>query len=265
MTGLTYLQFHAAVVLPAVASLAAAAAVSRPRASGRTVWSVGDHGYWVGVAVVTAIAVCYTAPWDSYLIARGVWRYGEGRTAAHLGRVPVGEYLFFVLQPLLTATWLGQLRLRDGWAEPGPLDRGDGRLALDVAGLATTPRIVGVCAGAAVGLVGATLLTAPSTFYLGAILAWSGPVLTLQWGVGAPQLWHQRRAVTVGVVVPTAYLWTVDRLALSAGIWEISAAHTVGIAPFGLPLEEATFFLVTNLFVVQGLVLYQWVVAGWRG
>jgi hypothetical protein len=27
----------------------------------------------------------------------------------------------------------------------------------------------------------------------------------------------------------------------------------------GLPVEEATFFLVTNLFVVQGLVLFQWV------
>jgi lycopene cyclase domain-containing protein len=99
MSGLTYLQFHAALVLPAVAALLAAAAVSRPRAGGRTVWAVGGHRYWVGVAVVTAVAVGYTAPWDSYLIARGVWRYGEGRTALRLGRAPVGEYLFFVLQP----------------------------------------------------------------------------------------------------------------------------------------------------------------------
>jgi lycopene cyclase domain-containing protein len=267
MTGLTYLQFHAALVLPAVALLVAAATVSRPRAGGRTVWSVGGYRYWVGVAVVTAVAVLYTAPWDSYLIARGVWRYGEGRTGARLARTPVGEYLFFVLQPLLVATWLGQLRRRDGWPEPGPIRGPDGRRRLDVAGLAMWPRIAGAFAGLAVGLLGLGLVLLPptATFYLGAILAWSGPVLALQWGVGVPPLWHQRSALALGVAVPTAYLWVLDRLALAAGVWEISAAHTVGVAPFGLPVEEAVFFLVTTLFVVQGLLCFQWVMDGWRG
>jgi hypothetical protein len=27
----------------------------------------------------------------------------------------------------------------------------------------------------------------------------------------------------------------------------------------GLPVEEGAFFLITNLFVVQGLLLYSWV------
>jgi len=253
------------VVVPAVAMLVAAATVTRPRAGGRTVWSVGEYRYWVGVALIAAIALVYTTPWDNYLIGRGVWRYGDGRTALHLQWAPIGEYLFFALQPLLTAAWFGQVRLRDGWTEPGPLSRSDGRRRLDIAGLATTPRLLGAGAGVVVGLLGAGLLSTRSTFYLGAILAWGGPVLAIQWGVGAPQLWHGRRALAVGVAVPTAYLWAIDRLALAAGIWELSAAHTVGVAPFGLPIEEMVFFLVTNVFVVQGLLLYQWVMDGWQG
>jgi len=32
-----------------------------------------------------------------------------------------------------------------------------------------------------------------------------------------------------------------------------------GLLLVNLPIEEATFFLVTNLLVVQGLALYEWV------
>ena len=57
----------------------------------------------------------------------------------------------------------------------------------------------------------------------------------------------------------------VDKMpvSISLGLWTISPETTVGIAPFGLPIEEAVFFLVTNLLVVQGLVLYWWLVDWW--
>ena len=74
---------------------------------------------------------------------------------------------------------------------------------------------------------------------------------------------YQRRTVALGVAVPTVYLWIIDRIALATGIWHISPTYTTGIALFGLPIEEALFFLVTNLFVVQGLVLFRWVVDRW--
>jgi lycopene cyclase domain-containing protein len=59
----------------------------------------------------------------------------------------------------------------------------------------------------------------------------------------------------IGTLVPTLYLWVIDRIAIGNGIWRISDAYTTGIQLFGLPIEEATFFLVTNLLVVQGISL----------
>ncbi|WP_254839203.1 lycopene cyclase domain-containing protein [Natronomonas marina] len=264
MSGPSYLQFHVAFLVPALSMLAAAAVVTRTRTPRRTVWSVGGSSYWVGVAVVTLLAVVYTTPWDNYLISRGVWGYGDGRTLVHLWLAPLGEYLFFVLQPVLTALWLGQLTLREGWPEPGLLRGGDLGSLVRREALSVAPRLLAGAVAVGLGVAGLALLSTPSTLYLGAILAWSAPVLLLQWVVGAPQLYHQRRVLAVGVAVPTVYLWVVDRIAIATGIWHISAEHTTGLAILGLPIEEALFFAVTNLFVVQGLVLFRWVMDRWR-
>ncbi|MFB6119569.1 MAG: lycopene cyclase domain-containing protein [Halobacteriaceae archaeon] len=264
MSGPTYVQFHVALLVPVVAVLVATAAVFRPRMERSTVWTGGATPYWYGVAAVTVVAVLYTTPWDNYLIARGVWGYGEGRVLARFGLAPVGEYAFFVLQPLLTALWLGHVPLRRGWPEPELARRGpDGERVADLDALSVAPRLASAGAGVGVGLVGWTLLASPATFYLGAVLAWAAPVLVLQWAVGAPQLWYQRRAVALGVAAPTLYLWGADRIALDAGIWYVSPRYTTGDTLFGLPVEEALFFLVTTLFVVQGLVLFRWVTDRW--
>lgn len=264
MSGPTYMQFHLAFLLPVVAMLLAAATVTRTRAIRSTVWPVGRPGYWTGVAIVTLVAVIYTTPWDNYLIARGVWGYGDGRTIAHLGFAPVGEYAFFVIQPILTALWLGQLTLRPGWLEPAGLGKiADWGRVLEVGRLGLGLRLIGVVAAVSIGVFGGLALATPDTFYLGAILVWAAPVLFVQWIVGLPQLLYQRRTVALGVAVPTLYLWIIDRVALATGIWYISPTYTTGIELFGLPIEEALFFLVTNLFVVQGLVLFRWVVDRW--
>jgi lycopene cyclase domain-containing protein len=88
-------------------------------------------------------------------------------------------------------------------------------------------------------------------------------VLAVQWVVGWPYLWARRRTVALGVAVPTAYLSGVDAVAIHEGVWRLAPEYTTGLAPGGLPVEEATFFGLTTLFVVQGLVLYPWVVRRW--
>ncbi len=55
-----------------------------------------------------------------------------------------------------------------------------------------------------------------------------------------------------------------DWVAIRAGVWSLSARYTTGVELAGLPVEEALFFLVTNAFVVQGLVLLEWVIERWR-
>ncbi|MDZ5811562.1 lycopene cyclase domain-containing protein [Halorubrum sp. AD140] len=236
----TYLEFHLVFTLPPIALLVVAACRRENALTGRIPG--------IGILVIVMVAVAYTTPWDNYLIHRGVWWYGTGVTWGYVGSVPVGEYLFFALQPLLTVLFLVQLSI------PTDTDIQLGRCE----------RAVGVLGGLSVGALGAVLVVStPSTLYLGAILLWAGPVLAIQWGFGWTHLWRIRRTVAVAVAVPTVYLWIADRIAISLGLWVISATNTVGVAPFGLPLEEATFFFVTNLFVVQGFVLYVWLLDRW--
>jgi lycopene cyclase domain-containing protein len=238
---LTYLQFHLVFIVPVLLLLGVAV-----RRAGRSTL-LTTRLRWVGTAVLVVVALVYTTPWDNYLITRGVWWYGEGRVVATVWHAPVEEYLFMALQPVIVALWL----------------------ALLPASFASTPdrvgrraRAAGVGAGLALGAVGVVLLAYEPTFYLGAIVAWAGPVLALQWGFGWPVLWALRRPVAIAVLVPSVYLWAADRVAIELGIWTISGRYTTGLTLVGLPVEEALFFLVTNLFVVQGLVLFGWVLRG---
>jgi lycopene cyclase domain-containing protein len=82
-------------------------------------------------------------------------------------------------------------------------------------------------------------------------------VLAVQWGLGARQLWRRRRFLAVGVAVPTLYLATIDRVALSFDVWQLSDRLTSGVTIVGLPVEEGAFFLLTSAFVAKGVVLYQ--------
>ena len=239
---LTYLAFHALFVVPPLLGLAV---LTWRRQSSPLGVRLGA----LGVLVVTVLAVGYTAPWDRFLIERGAWFYGEGRVARWVWGIPLGELLFFVLQPLLTALWTLQV---------------DGPVLAGVR-LSRRDRLVGALAGLAVSAVGVALvLGGESTLYLGAILAWAGPVFALQWAVGWRYLLAVRRRVALAVCVPTVYLWVVDRVAIGNGIWTISETYTVGLAVVGLPVEEMVFFFVTNCFVVQGLVLLPWVAQRWR-
>jgi lycopene cyclase domain-containing protein len=236
---LTYLQFLAAFVAPPLVVLAALRWRAPRRPEKR--WSLA------GVGVLLVLALVYTTPWDNYLVGRGVWTYGDGRVAATLWRAPLEEYAFVAMQTVVAGLWVQ--RVAD---DPDPSFR-------PTRGQAAA----GVLGGVAVGAAGIGALGVPATFYLGAILAWAGPVLALQWAVGWRYLWARRRAFAVAVGAPTLYFAAVDRVALADGVWALSSEHTTGIAVAGLPVEEGLFFLVTTVFVVQGLLLYDWVVARW--
>ena len=240
MTPETYLGFHLLFVLPPILLVGTLAYVRSAVTWGRVPF--------FGLVVILVLAVVYTTPWDNLLILLGVWSYGEGVTAAHIWAAPIGEYLFFVLQPILVALWLYNLDIPT-----------HGNLRLPA-----WQRAVGAIGGLVVCAVGVALLLAgPSTLYLGAIIAWAGPILAIQWAFGWPHLIRARKAVALGIAVPTVYLWFIDRYAIVNGIWTISDTYTIGLAPFGLPIEEAVFFLITNVFIVQGLVLYLWLVEQW--
>lgn len=233
---MTYFQFHLIFILPPILLL---------------LWGIARHDRtsaherrlkrWP-LAAIVVIALAYTTPWDNYLVREGIWSYGEDRVVGTIGYVPVEEYLFFALQPLLTGLWLCLVLIR--WRRHSP-----------ASGRARSGMIPGA-AWVLVALLGVWLLRADDTRYLGLILVWACPVLAGQWFYGGRCYRPLIGTLGVAVTAPTIYLWVVDRVAIGAGIWSISRRYTTGVHLLGLPIEEAIFFLLTNLLVAQGLLLF---------
>ena len=192
------------------------------------------------------IALVYTTPWDNYLVATSVWWYDPDLvTGIVFGWVPIEEYTFFVLQPILVGLWLAFwiARLRLPPAEQA---------------LSQTFRWTAFVVLALVWVGGTGLLISdwtPGT-YLGLELAWALPPMLLQFGYGADILRKHWRLVLLGILVPTAFLSAADFLAIGWGTWTIDPAQSTGILLGGvLPVEEAVFFLVTNSLITLGITL----------
>ena len=230
---MSYLVFHLVLVLPPIVLMA----VTLPA-------SLNELGGWrarAALPLIATIALTYTTAWDNYLVAREVWWYGPDRVLATIGFVPVEEYLFFILQPILTGLFLFQYLARR--TDPLP-----------VAGAGSAWG--GFFTFAAITGGGILLLNGgPEGLYMGLVLTWACPLLAGMWLYDGETLWAHRRTLLYAVGVPTVYLWGADAIAITAGIWTISNTYTLGLAVGNLPVEEATFFLVTNLLVVKGILL----------
>jgi len=211
-----------------------------------------------GIAILAVIAFVYTTPWDNYLVANQIWTYGEGRVLDQfvIGYVPIEEYFFFVLQPIMTGTFLLLMtqRARVGMPQMAmPRERGK-------------PALLGMASFLALTLFGVLCLTVLSEkfTYMGLILTWACPVLAFQWAYGGGTLWRHRKLLREAVTFPTLYLWVVDLIAIEWRIWHILAATSTEWKLITLPIEEAIFFLVTNMLVVQGLILWFQLIAWFR-
>lgn len=210
------------------------------------------HGYQIFALIV--IAFTATLPWDSHLISTGVWTYPSDVIIGPkwLG-IPVEELFFFIIQtyitsliyilfnqPLLHAQYLRSQR--------------------------NPPRQIFLLKWG-----GALVLTAFSVFggylafsvkgeftYLGLILVWACPFALICWLLAGKFIVSLPWMCTVlPVLIPTIYLWLVDELALGRGTWSIEHGTKLGKCLFGvLEIEEATFFLVTNMLIVFGLATF---------
>ena len=196
----------------------------------------------IALGVHVLLALIYTAPWDNLLVAKGVWGYGANRVLFTFGWVPFEEYLFFILQTLLTGLWVLLLHRRNVPARSG-------------VSRANAVRLIGALWWLGLAVAGVLALTTRHGLYFGMIAAWAAPILALQWGFAGDLLLRRPYVLLAGFLLPTLYLWLADRLALGLGIWWISPELSSGLHLFGLPAEEALFFLLTNLLVVFGMTL----------
>ena len=234
-----YLTFHLLFTLPILTVLVAVYLRKRLYI---------DDPSPLGTVIVSVIALIYTTPWDGYMIRRRVWWYGEGRVSFFFWDIPLGEYLFFIIQPLIVGLWLYFVLERLGTRRSG----------------GWTPRYILAAAGLGVTAAGWWWAQGTEAFYIGMILVWAGPVLVLQWAYGGHHILRNARVVAAGVVPPTVYFASADRFAIEDGIWIISDELTTGLSVLGLPVEEGAFFFVTSLLVVQGVMLFRWTLEEWR-
>jgi lycopene beta-cyclase len=94
--------------------------------------------------------------------------------------------------------------------------------------------------------------------YVILILVWAGPVIVIQWLLGADLLIRRWKVLIPGVLLPTLYLTLIDSFALRSGTWTISTQQSLNLflPIIGVPIEEAIFFLVTNTLIIQGMILF---------
>jgi lycopene cyclase domain-containing protein len=83
-----------------------------------------------------------------------------------------------------------------------------------------------------------------------------GLELVLLGRVFGPRTLALLRAVLPPALAVTLWLLLADELAISAGVWAFGQGTHLGLYLFHVPLEEALFFLLTNLLVAFGLPLF---------
>jgi lycopene beta-cyclase len=201
---------------------------------------------WIAILVHILLAVIYTTPWDNYLVATGVWYYNPDLvTGIVFGYVPIEEYTFFVVETILSGLWWWFLARR--LSEP-----------MEVFKPSKLARII---ASGILFLIWAFFTALffsdnePIT-YLSITLFWALPAIFPQLLYGADILWHYRKLVSLGILIPGIYLSLADIVALKDTTWSISPSQTTGILFFGiLPLEEVVFFFITNVLIVFGMTL----------
>lgn len=204
---------------------------------------------WPAIAVIgthSALALTYTTIWDNYLVASKIWGYDPKLvTGLRLGWVPIEEYSFFVLQPLLTGSLWEYMARRVSHDEKPYANTVAPRLAVTAAmGLAW------------IAAVNKLLEGQKHNKYMSLILGWALPPLMLQMVFGGDILWRNRTLIASALLPATAYLGIADSLAIGEGTWGINPEFTLKKEVIkNLPLEEATFFLVTNMLLVFGVTL----------
>ncbi len=223
-------------------------------------WRFFSFAFPIGYSflLLATLATLYTTPWDNYLVATRVWWYDPALVLGlTIGWVPVEEYLFFILQPVLGGLILLYLFSRKRASSPvQPHTEDQARDPEELSGVRFRRWSLVIAFALWVASLATLILGEPAMTYLSLELAWALPVIILQLAFGGDILWQQRRKVIFVILLLTVYLSAADALAIQSGVWTINPAKSFGILLGGvLPVEEFVFFLLTNIMVAFGFVL----------
>lgn len=203
--------------------------------------------YWMAVVLHMVIAPLYTFIWDNYLVASRVWWYDPNMVSGKiLWWVPVEEYVFFILQPLLGGLWILFVMRRVPFQH------------FEIKNQAAWRRrpLTGIFILwlLSIAILGSTW---ENGSYLALQLVWVLPPVALQVFFGGDILRRYSKLVLLNIMILTLYLSVADYLAIRAGTWSINPQKSLNIFIGGsLPLEEFLFFLLTNTMITFGIILF---------
>ncbi|MEL7433447.1 MAG: lycopene cyclase domain-containing protein [Chloroflexota bacterium] len=205
---------------------------------------------WIVMIALCVVAFVYTTPWDNYLVATSVWWYDVNLVSGIvIGWVPIEEYTFFLVQPVMTSL-LFIFLARYMPTNPTRADSNAIRLWATSA-----VAIVWVIFTVILVLTFVDVSYKPFT-YLALQLSWALIPIMIQFAFGADIIWRHRNVVITTIVISTLYLGYADALAISSGTWTIDPEQSLPIFLGGvLPIEEFIFFLITNTLVTFGMTL----------
>ncbi|KAJ5560537.1 Bifunctional lycopene cyclase/phytoene synthase [Penicillium frequentans] len=232
--GLDYCLVHLTWTLPPAALLTAA------------YWPFFSRLDVARISTLSSIAVFCTIPWDSYLIRNRIWSYPADAIVGYtLFDIPLEEIFFFIIQTYLTSL-LYIILTKDLVLSAYLLRKKD-----------DLTKILGSAAlMAATGFGIMCMLREDNLKYLSLILVWALPVLIFQWHLcGNFFAALPKKPIMISIFLPTLYLWIVDFFSLQRGTWVIERGTKLDIRLGAtLDLEEALFFLMTNIMIVFGII-----------
>ncbi|KIX06153.1 uncharacterized protein Z518_04127 [Rhinocladiella mackenziei CBS 650.93] len=186
---------------------------------------------------------------DSYLVRTRIWTYPQDAVLGPtLFDIPAEEMFFFLIQSYI-ATGLQILATKSVITATYLHNETDPR---DLVGSSLGSW---KCRGQGIFLLCSAV---PIFVRARLIFGWASPVLLMLWTFAYQLLltlpWTQ---TWLPIGLPTLYLWIVDTLALRRGTWHIESGTKLGIHVWPhLEIEEAVFFLITNILVVWGSVAF---------
>ncbi len=199
----------------------------------------------IGCGLLCFLAFTYTTPWDSYLIEQNIWNYSPGHVLGTLFLIPFEEYFFFFIQSIIgcffTSFILSKRKQKKQY-----------NLSVSSNNLIFIGALFTFCS---LGFY--FLIPQGSIRYLLLILFWGVPIVGLQWILGFSILKSERITLITSLFFLTIYFWIADSIAIYKSIWVLPPETITNIKIMNiLPIEEALFFLITNIMVVQGYILF---------
>ncbi|PRP88969.1 phytoene desaturase [Planoprotostelium fungivorum] len=243
----TYMDFHRIFNFPLLVALFIAAIVTRQLDIVRS----------LGLFVFCIVSFVAATPWDIHLVATGVWGYEEGQVLGTMYGVPYEEYAFFLIQTLVSGLLYINMntplyahgKFSDYHRYPYPPS------------LRKPVKIIGGLLWLSTGIASVFLLDTGKQYYLRLILSYFCPFISAHWFSAGDLLlkdYLTRWKTVIPIALSTAYYWFADCIAIKLGSWRFSEEHSTGYKILGnLPIEEALFFWITNVLIVQSIFLFE--------